>query len=141
MDVKRTTLHYKILTDRCFLMDGWTPSRSLCIYFWQVVARFCWCLFVMSLVVSPLATFIVMGTGTFESSSLLVRLYSSVGAMISIFYIFILFAFIVFCIVEGVKWVNSKFPREHKEPKEPSIIIEYIKAKKAKVCPMLNFTD
>jgi predicted PurR-regulated permease PerM len=144
MDINRNKWHYKVITGDCFFMDGWYASRSLCVYFWQVVARFHWCLFVFTVAVSPLATAIVLGTGTAESSYFLVKVYASVGVAVSLLYGILLSSFVGFLIVEGIKYVYNKFPRKHEEPskpKEPSIIIEYIKAKKAKVCPRLNFTD
>jgi hypothetical protein len=144
MDINRNKWHFKVITGDCFFMEGWTPSRSLCVYFWQVVTRFHWCLFVFTLALSPLATAIVLGTGTAESSYFLVAIYASVGVAVSLLYGLLLGSVVGFYIVEGIKYVYNKLPsncEEPKKPKEPNIIIEYIKAKKAKVCPRLNFTD
>jgi hypothetical protein len=147
MNISKNTWHFGVVADDFFFMEGWYPSRSLCLYFWQVVMRLFFGMGLGLLAASPLATAIVSLTGTFDTASPLVKLYASFGVIVSIFYGLILVCSISYLSVQGVKWVYNKLPRKYKEPKEhsnpkePSIIIEYIKAKKAKVCPMLNFTD
>jgi hypothetical protein len=144
MNISKNTWHFGVVADDFFFMEGWYPSRSLCLYFWQVVMRLFFGMGLGLLAASPLATAIVSLTGTFDTASPLVKLYASFGVIVSIFYGLILAGFIIYFGVQGIKWVKSKIPRKHKEPqepKEPSIIIEYIKAKKDKVCPILNFTD
>jgi predicted neutral ceramidase superfamily lipid hydrolase len=136
MDVKRTTLHFKILTDRCFYMKGWTPSDSLCVYFWQVVFRFCCCLFVVAATVAPLVSVISYVTGTQDSSHILVQFYSYIGVIVGFFYGVALVTFIISSYI-----IRREAHKKTTKPKQPSIIIEYIKAKKDKVCPMINFID
>jgi hypothetical protein len=144
MNISKNTWHFGVVADDFFFMEGWYPSRSLCLYFWQVVIRLFFGISIGLLAASPLSTIINYATDTLRSSPFLVEFYSFIGFLVGCFYLFVAVIFILACVVQAVKWVNSKFPRKHiepKEPKEPSIIIEYIKAKKAKVCPMLNFTD
>ena len=144
MNLSKNTWHFKVVEDEFCFMEGWDASRSLCLYFWQVVMRLFFGIGLGLLAVSPLVTIITYVTDTTHSAPFLIHFYSFIGFIVSFFYFFVLGITICCCTIEGVKWVARKFPRKYKEPKEPkepSIIIEYIKAKKAKVCPMLNFTD
>ena len=139
MNISKTSWHYKVVANTFCSMDRWWPSQSLCIYFWQVILRLVLGLALGLILVSPLVTIITYVTGTIESSHVLVQLYASVGFVIGTLYLLGLLVFIFVLLYEGVGWVSRKFPKKHKEPKEPSLLLAYIKAKKDRVCPMITF--
>ena len=139
MNISKTAWHYKVVANKFCLIDGWWPSQSLCIYFWQVILRLVLGLALGLLLVSPLVTIITYVTGTIESSPFLVQFYSFVGFVIGMLYLLGALLGIFALLYEGVAWVSRKFPKKHKEPKEPSLLLAYIKAKKDRVCPMITF--
>ena len=139
MNISKTSWHYKVVANTFCFMDYWWPSQSLCIYFWQVILRLVFGLALGLLIVSPLVTILTYVTDTLESSHFLVQFYSFLGFVMGMLYLIGALVGIILLLCEGVAWVSRKFPKKHKEPKEPSLLIAYIKAKKDRVCPMITF--
>ena len=44
-------------------------------------------------------------------------------------------------LVGGIEYLKSKYQKREPKDKKPNIFLEYVKAKKSKVCPMLTFND
>lgn len=156
MKVTKKSWHYKLATsvntDVSYQLKHDYPV-SLCQYFWSVVvAGVGWfimgwfALFLSWAFLTPLATFFVAFTGTDLGISFL-AFSSKLGLGI-----FPLFWVLIPLIVGAVEWLNGniKFApdwmklniqRSPNKEKKPSLIVEWVKAKKAKVCPLVEVSD
>jgi Na+-transporting methylmalonyl-CoA/oxaloacetate decarboxylase gamma subunit len=134
MNISKQSWHYGVVSNKFCFMDGWWASNSLCLYFWQVVMRISFGFLLCLLAVSPLVLIMQIALGSSPT------LLGVLGLIIGLLYIFVLLIFIVLCIGEVYRKVRRTFPhKEPKKPSEPNILIEYIKAKKDKVCPMITY--
>ena len=137
MKIKQSSWHYRLLE-----AFSRYPSRSLCGYFWQVVSTLLLyvpvtILFIGALVgilgfmfLMPIFSFF----GIFDISS---------GGYIGLLlWAFVLFAYLEekYSVITNLheKWEDRSIRKEYKE-KDPNIFFEWLKAKKSKVCPMLEF--
>ncbi len=144
MEISRKSWHYR-MTAWCWDHFGKTPSNSLCGYFWQMVS-------------SP---FVVIGMYAAILVVVLVMLSWSLylsGAYLCNFLHWIHVLPDSFDMVPGVinwrhfvvsllitagivaKVVYSVYKQENPN-KEPNVVFEFIKAKKRKICPLIEFKD
>ena len=131
MKIKKDSWHYRFIK-----WTGKDPSPNLCNYFWQVVGPPLFVTLIALLLVIAVAGMI------FEHGwSLLwmIPLGLLGGAVLIL---------IIASVALGYETLREKYfgPKPVKEPKpekekKPNIFIEWLKAKKAKVCPILEFED
>lgn len=132
MKVNRRSWHYRAV-DFVFSWGG--PSRNLCLYFWQVVWACVW-----ACVCAPLlAIFFAVWASTpfwwWAMPEILPMAFT--GAFFEIF---------ILCILwreyrSDLRW-KGKLPtkrRKGRETKYPSLFAEWVRAKKQKICPILEF--
>ena len=136
MNISRSSWHYKIVSEFCH-----TPSKNLCPYVRQLFAV---CTIHIPLLCMVIALFLFIGlspiflsimwsiTGTIETTSIITGMTG----------IMLILTTGLGCIYIGSK-INKRIKNsinENKDnSKEPSIVIEYIKAKHKKMCPSINF--
>ncbi len=145
MKVNMKSWHYRTAS----MMD-WCVSSNLCIYFWQVAfAAVVWWIFIPVLAIccaiALLALFpagvgkflLSLGTDNILTGDKWHDFFWSLGAgYVSIFVIFVCgFCFYYF---KEVFW-KEKRKSKHKN-KSDGILISYVKAKKEKICPIIEFT-
>lgn len=143
MIINKNSWHYKVLTRKFIILGIWEPSRSLCVYFWQVVLKLTMCFLQVLLPLSPLVPitlFFIEWSNPPIIISILTLLGLSVGIVILLFGTVRALVFLA----ELVVFLKRKYLGNSTatiKPKEPSILLNYIKAKKEKVCPLLTFED
>lgn len=156
MKISKNSWHYKMLNQGAFgLFEKRYPSQSLCLYFWQVVyqigALFLWLpfmgfLFVSVFAVGPLllvATWFLAGELLTSHQAVMQILPEMLAPMVAagmlglVLYVFVIVAF--FC--AGLSVLPKKIRTNQAVDSKPSLVIEYVKAKKQKICPILEFTD
>lgn len=132
MIIKKTSWHYKLLE---FL--DFNPKASLCPYVRQLVLA---CLLVLFNLVVATAIFIVFVVQPIHVLLALAGLMAITSNALAIgligWALWVLLGIFV-----GGHWLR-KWNRERnksKPVKEPNIVMAYIKAKKDKICPTLNF--
>jgi len=129
--------------------DPWGRTRSpanLCIYFWVAVARTPWLkavrnekvqLAVMSIFIYAIA-FVLGNVGFSEflgMSPLFMFLINPLLALIAV-------GIVIACVTFGSFLIEKYRHRKYIHRKsEPNIVREYAKAKKSKVCPIIEFED
>jgi predicted membrane protein len=131
MIIKKTSWHYKLIQ-----WFGHTPSDSLCPYVRQILLAFALSLFLIAIASCIFIVFVwnplhvlaaLMGIVSINANALMIGLVAwAVYAIVGI--------------VMGGKYLRKKY--REKNPvveKEPNIVMAYIKAKKDKICPTLNF--
>lgn len=151
MNISRNSWHYRMAD---FMLDffGKSPSNSLCIYFWQVVlSPFLIVAGVAILLFALTAILFVFlyGFGAFFNDML-----ASMKILPAIFHqlpgVFNYRAVVTSVIIDTLlvlviayntyfkhRWVSNKSD----EPKETNFVFAYVKAKKQKICPFINFKD
>lgn len=143
MNISKNSWHYRTIRNMNRI-----PSRSLCLYFWQVVlcSLFLYLIGPAILVLGgaciagglPLAIGGLL-THTADSDLLwnwivMVKCWSvGVGALVGFFAV-------VWFIVSLWGYIKSKLSNVSID-KEPSVLVSYVKAKKQKVCPIIEFKD
>lgn len=151
MVIKESSWHYKAMK----FMDI-NHSRSLCIYFWQLVLWFPLktafsllvilffagaAFMVLSAAVAPIITPIFFPEAMFNASEDLTGWteYFSIMFIMGCFGWFIA-SLIGFGKLIGLvcRWLAD---RPIKKASEPTLVGEYIKAKKEKVCPTIRFVE
>lgn len=131
MIINKNAWHYKVVCNTFCFMDGWGASNSLCLYFWQVVFRLLIALWMGLLCASPLVSLM---TALWE-------VHTWWGALLSIMG-YVVIACVLFVLASNLcVYIDEKYKakRGFRWADEPNILWEYIKAKKAKVCPVLTF--
>ncbi len=141
MEISRKSWHYKRANSFNFV-----PSKSLCLYFWQVVwgVVFWWILLPVSVVIFTVALFgcLPLAVGTFlidvfgyvETGPKWVKALWGFGAG----YLFFLTFFTLMGAFAYYRKVKSR--KDSTTKKEDNLFIAYIKAKKRKICPLIEFT-
>lgn len=142
MKVSKNSWHYKLLTKGVFgfgFVSRHKVRQDLCRYFWQVAGTI-FGTFVLFLVIIPLVVggFVVVPlselvawivTGTYVSGTPGFAL----GIAPLVMLILITVGLIVGYIKKRVKAVSAH--------SEPNLAVEWVKAKKSKVCPSITFVD
>lgn len=156
MKVSKNSWHYKLATS-CNTVVAYRLTCeypvSLCQYFWSVVGGTClWT--VMGLIgllcawglLTPFATFFVAITGDDYGIGFL-KMSAEVGSII-LPILWMVIPMMVGCGMwrEGdielcPKWMKINIRPRVKKDKQPSLIVEWVKAKKAKVCPLVEVSD
>lgn len=119
MKVCKKAWHYRVLTGT----TGFKPSQSLCGYFWQVM----FATFFAAPIILTLVGVYVLGAGALWAAQ---KALQPVGAFL------------------GWAWrlIPKRQPKPQEwrtvpPPKEPGLLRSWIKAKKDRVCPLIEFTD
>ena len=137
MRINKNSWHYRLIQ-----FADKIPSKNLCMYFWQVIG--CSFMFlIMSIVIAAALTLIPL--------SMFGPIFMALSSAIEVFGIilwmitgFISLGFAKDWVLTNPKhWLSRNIwkRKEHVKDKEPNIVFEYIKAKKRKVCPPLEFVD
>lgn len=147
MKVNKNSWHYKLLTGDIFGIQGvnsWNVSSSLCLYFWQVVFMLLWkgvALFFLtpfvinSLLILPLASiFGLITTG--------VIVQGDTGLTVLVMELIVIIVFvIVWAGLSLYTFLKDKTDLAEVVEKEPNLFVEYLKAKKNKLCPIIEFVE
>ncbi len=142
MNISKNSWHYRTIRNM-----NRQPSRSLCMYFWQVV--FC-SLFLYiigpavliagGICIAGLIPLVIGGLITHTPDSALFEWVSVVKCWsVGIGSIIVLSAVIWF-VVTAWNFVADKIS-DLRVDKEKGILVSYIQAKKQKVCPVIEFKD
>lgn len=128
MKVSESSWHYKLVD-----YFNWEHSESLCFYFWQVVAG-CLCTIGIFVVFLMLMFILISFPGVIVAS----KLFNSTEVLYYITWVGLSVLFWTSFVLIGVGF--GKFI-EYKRNKKPStnILFQYIKAKKSKICPVIEF--
>lgn len=152
MIVKRTSWHYRF--------NAWKTThartfarKSLCSYFWFTIWNMFWLVFWP---VVAVAILYVLGFGMIDDTkAALFSWWTSnpSGMWQIVSYPFVGAVFLTSIVVAGCavfatlfflgfafRYVRAKIKKEHVDRK-PSLVVEYIKARKHKVCPIIEFED
>ena len=130
MNINKSSFHYKLAK---LASDGAVPN-NLCAYFWLAV--FGAFLYFLVVIVVILAGFCVVSIGL-AWWSYAFQVPAIIGGVLSAG---VLFAFLMMRIAERKEDERWALMGEDPIPeKEPGLIMAYLKAKKEKVCPILNF--
>lgn len=125
-------------TDNLFTIDDVNESKSICPYFWKTL----WNLFPVNMLYIlvahlPAVTGVwIFKLETFEDLDGWVAFYSSVVAGYLAIVAFVIALLLIAIIME----ISSRIKKRN-AGKQPSVIMEYIKAKKSKICPMIKWED
>ena len=147
MKISKQSWHYRLVNDSFTL-----PSNNLCTYVWQIIVSLIfWLIFIMFvssaafIIASGLAVFVlphfvdVWGYEGHWRVKKLIELVMVFGALFWIvcagFSISYLWGFLIDKLITDRREGSFKSVKSRK----PSIVSEYIKAKKQKICPMIEF--
>lgn len=148
MIINANSWHVK-LHDRFY--DRHSRPHSLCAYFWKMV----WACFMCSVLAgSTIFGLTVAGVGILEQFFVLsTPVVLSLGFILGLVAIALIIALSIGLAFgamnlhawydarrEEKEWQRIKAEREGRETKE-NIVIQYIKARKSKVCPVIHFED
>jgi hypothetical protein len=135
MKISTQCWHYKYLTRNTFnLFPEFEPSNSLCKYFWQIPVKIVMDVaFSLACVVvaTPIALLPVGMISMFFTDSELLSGFGVAGWM---FTIFVGCTYLLFFLQEKISEVGEKLAN-----REGDLLPSYIKAKKDKVCPRIDF--
>ena len=151
MNISRNSWHYRLAD---FMLDfaNKSPSNSLCVYFWQVVlAPFAIMAVVFALLMAAVVLLIALlyGVGTMFND-LLAGIHILPVTFKQLPGIFNYRAVITSLLIDAsiILWCTYKVrknsrPKSEKidEQKEQNFVFAFIKAKKQKICPFINFKD
>ena len=137
MDINKSSWHYRLLRRNSAWIDPKIPSNNLCTYFWQVVITLVSLVSYLFLAFALFVTFCVGVVVCLSPLSIPIYLllypeseplgaYSLLG--------FVVFLVYVYELISRSRSITSK-------SNTPNIAIAYVKAKKAKVCPVITFKD
>lgn len=127
-----------------------TRCKSICPYFWQTLWNICATLFGLSIAYLMLTA---IGGGAIQeylpnwSTTPYPLWWLWLAGIATIIIMMLMVALIVtvpVLLFLGFKWMFKKLSTKNQEKLEneqPSVIIEWVKAKKAKICPMIEFKD
>lgn len=132
MKINTKSWHYRFLKS----LDTSIP-KSLCPYFWKVVFAITW---ITGLILLLIAFFTSIGARIFEGIGFAVDnivLYWSLAAVVGTATVTSAIVLVV-AVIFGFVWAKENFKPPYKE--EP-LIITFVKNKKSKICPRLEFED
>lgn len=148
MKLSKNSWHYKL--NKHVSNNYYIPPKSLCLYFWQTVGK------MLALVVA-LGGVCLIGLG-FLSIILFLQtgitgwviwpeIIFELGAVLTAVILFLSMMGGVIATTEGhmkvfPEWMKiTRFKKHEQVEKKPSLVVEYIKAKKEKVCPYIEWED
>lgn len=140
MEINKNSWHFKILTAKPF--DPETLPRSLCSYFWAVVFAF-WTRVAIGAVVGAII-FIFTVFPAYGVAILIKTEYFSIDHFLALFSLLGIIG--AMSILIGVFKVKEKYDRLYsshplKSAVRESLILQFLKSKKDKVCPTINYID
>ena len=125
-----------------------TSCKSICPYFWCTVWNIFWVLvfFLLLFFMASLSGAAILDMSDPSIADLSWLWIVGVCGVACIIGVFILVAVGIYLSLDYTKKGLSKVFSENKastsgEYKEPNLVIEWVKAKKAKICPMIEFKD
>lgn len=142
MNISKNSWHYRTIRNM-----NRQPSRSLCMYFWQVV--FCSLflyiigpavLFLGAVCIAGLLPLVIGGLITHTPDSALFEWVSVVKCWSVGIGAVIVFFSVGWFAVALYNFTRGKISN-YSVDKEPSVLVSYIQAKKQKVCPVIEFKD
>lgn len=141
----------KISTNSFFYRQAdkftWEISSSLCVYFWQVVwaVLFWW---VITPVLAVLLTALLLLGMPFAAGKLILPIFGYVetGTKLSEYLWHLGAGYTFFLVFVGLMaawtYYQEVKPNQGEKPKkEENLFIAYVKAKKRKICPLIEFTE
>jgi hypothetical protein len=135
MNIKKTSWHFKLVA---FFNDSY-PSSSLCIYIRQLIIAMGMALFLAVICVAGLIVFVGAPlqaiAGWFGLISITKGELIAGGVVLGVY----LAAGVVSGAVWSWKQYRARNPYKKPLPKEPNIVMAYIKAKKEMFCPQIKF--
>ena len=146
MKISTKSGHYRCV-NRLSEVVG-TPSSSLCVYFWQaLIAINLHIMIPVGVVLAPLLFGGILG-GPLKDLPLLLSIYTllsvlvgtMVGALGVIWGLGLATISIVF-FLESIFPYIQKLIGFQEGNSSPNVVVEYLKAKKAKVCPIITYTE
>lgn len=147
MQVNMNSWHYRLIEN---LFDG-DASHSLCVYFWQVALRllfvgavtaFMWTFFgMLAVALATSAGWIAAATTPFwlKACIFIFGAFVTLGLLLAGLAVCFLILYGVAKAILTVKELLEQWD-DKQEEKEDNVLVAYIKAKKRKICPMLEFT-
>ncbi|UYD59231.1 hypothetical protein HPMBJEAJ_00116 [Aeromonas phage avDM6] len=138
MNIKTSSWHYRFVNS---FFDS--VPRSLCPYFWKVV----WGLMIVTgIILLLLMASFSIGVSILEFFAVNIGLIAMIASpFVGILAIVIVIAVMVFIAISWEimksKLRNKKWSNKNLHEKKPSLVGSYIKARKEKICPTLNFVD
>jgi hypothetical protein len=138
MKIKRSGVAYQ-------MMDavGMTPSQNGCVVFWQFVGSALVCASLGIVVACIIIGLLACVTGVFYIPALMFGWLPNPAAESLLNVIIGLGAFSwVFMIIYSVWWsVGAVKNKINASEREPSLVTQYIRAKKQKICPIVEYVD
>jgi len=132
MIINKNSWHYKLV---CHFSSGWAVPDSLCPYVRALILYMLLCVVMAFGAIALVVVFIWGPIQTWLGWAGLMQLNENqytAGIVVHGIYV-----------MGFLSWLTKKFwidkPTKTSPPKEPSIFMEYLKAKKQKLCPMLTF--
>lgn len=145
MEISISSWHYRVVKS---VYDS--AHNSLCVYFWQVVSALIvrafhigFLMFIACFVIGFFAVPITWGLGELGWIEPVVpgEVAAVPIAIMSIAAVAALVIFLMSCIKYLIEEYQYKRKKKKRVAKEPNLVVEYIRAKKQKVCPTLKFKD
>lgn len=124
---------------------NWQVSNSLCLYFWQVVWAVIFFWIILPILGTGAAAFIFGVLPVAFGSGLQFLFQLELGNTEIQKYLWNLgmgyVAIIIIFSFTSAYWYWKECIRKEKPKKEDNLVVAYLKAKKRKVCPLIEFTE
>ena len=147
MKVHKNSWHYRLLTGDIFGIQGvnsWNVSSSLCLYFWQVVFMLLWkgvaLFFLTPFVINSLLILPLVSTLGLITTGVIVQ--GDTGLTVLVMELIVIIVFVI--VLAGLSlytFLKDKTDLADVVEKDPNLFVEYIKAKKNKLCPIIEFVE
>ena len=147
MKVNKNSWHYRLLTGDIFGIQGvnsWNVSSSLCLYFWQVVFMLLWkgvaLFFLTPFVINSLLILPLVSTLGLITTGVIVQ--GDTGLTVLVMELIVIIVFVI--VLAGLclyTFLKDKTDLADVVEKDPNLFVEYIKAKKNKLCPIIEFVE
>ena len=147
MKVNKNSWHYRLLTGDIFGIQGvnsWNVSSSLCLYFWQVVFMLLWkgvaLFFLTPFVINSLLILPLVSTLGLITTGVIVQ--GDTGLTVLVMELIVIIVFVI--VLAGLSlytFLKDKTDLADVVEKDPNLFVEYIKAKKNKLCPIIEFVE
>ena len=147
MKVNKNSWHYRLLTGDIFGIQGvnsWNVSSSLCLYFWQVVFKLLWkgvaLFFLTPFVINSLLILPLVSTLGLITTGVIVQ--GDTGLTVLVMELIVIIVFVI--VLAGLSlytFLKDKTDLADVVEKDPNLFVEYIKAKKNKLCPIIEFVE
>lgn len=126
MKIKKSSWHYRLHKK---MTGGFAPEyRSICSYFWGTVFMSC-----IAFVVIPM----IAAFAALLALTPFIYFFTGDPGIIPLAIIFGSLEIILLLLFGYRRWSNNRAPKI----KEPSLVVEFIKAKKSKICPLIEYVE